>query len=69
MNDLNNDQRRVHDAALKNLYSGHKQVYEYGGAAGTGKTYTLYQICKDSGIPMSRILPMAYTGAAASVLR
>ena len=66
---LNNDQRRIYNEALKNLHGGYKQVYEYGGAAGTGKTYTLYQICKDSGIPMNRILPMAYTGAAACVLR
>ena len=66
---LNKGQQRIHDAALHNLYTGHNLVYEYGGAAGTGKTYTLYQICKDSGIPMSRILPMAYTGAAATVLR
>ena len=66
---LNNDQQRVHDLALENLHRGYRQVYEYGGAAGTGKTYTLYKICQDSGIPMSRILPMAYTGAAATVLR
>lgn len=66
---LNNDQRKIHDDALKNLFTGCKQVYEYGGAAGTGKTYTLYQICKDSGIPMNKILPMAYTGAAATILR
>ena len=66
---LNNDQRKIHDDALKNLHQGYKQVFEYGGAAGTGKTYTLYQICEDSGIPMKNILPMAYTGAAATVLR
>lgn len=66
---LNNDQQRIHDEALLNLKTGAKQVYEYGGAAGTGKTYTLYKICVDSGIPLNRILPMAYTGAAATVLR
>ena len=69
MMQLNNDQQRIHDLALSNLHKGYRQVYEYGGAAGTGKTYTLYSICEDSGIPMSRILPLAYTGAAATVLR
>ena len=44
---LNKGQQRIHDAALHNLYTGRNLVYEYGGAAGTGKTYTLYQICKD----------------------
>ena len=33
---LNNDQQRIHDEALLNLKTGAKQVYEYGGAAGTG---------------------------------
>ena len=35
---LNDDQRRIHDDALNNLFAGYKQVYEYGGAAGTGRT-------------------------------
>lgn len=66
---LNHQQQIIHDDALKNLRLGKRQVFEYAGRAGTGKTYTMYQICKDSGIPMERILPMAYTGAAAAVLR
>ena len=66
---LNKGQQEIHDLCLRNLFTGNKQVFEYAGAAGTGKTYTMYEICKDSGIPMSRILPMAYTGAAATVLR
>lgn len=66
---LNHQQKIIHDAALDNLWKGKKQVYEYSGRSGTGKSYTLFSICKDSGIPMSRILPMAYTGAAAAVLR
>ncbi len=66
---LNRQQQAVHDAAIRNLRTGHKQVFEYSGQAGSGKSYTLRQICIDSGIPESRILPMAYTGAAAAVLR
>lgn len=66
---LNKQQQKIHDAALLNLKRGYQQVYEYSGRSGTGKTYTLFQICADSGIPMSKILPMAYTGAAAAVLR
>ena len=66
---LNKQQQIVHDAALKNLYTGRKQVFEYSGRSGTGKTYTLRKICEDSGIPEKNILPMAFTGAAAAVLR
>lgn len=66
---LNRGQQRIHDAALQHIWHENNLVYEYGGAAGTGKSYTLFQICKDSGIPMKNILPMAYTGAAATVLR
>ena len=66
---LNHQQQCVHDAALANLRYSRKQVFEYSGRSGTGKSYTLFEICTNSGIPMERILPMAYTGAAAAVLR
>lgn len=66
---LNKQQFAVYNAALDNLRTGRKQVFEYSGRAGTGKTYTLMEICRGIGIPMDSILPMAYTGAAAAVLR
>ena len=65
---LNKQQEAVKNAALKNLWSKRKQVFEYSGRAGSGKSYTLKAICEASGIPESNILPMAYTGAAAAVL-
>lgn len=65
---LNDSQKLIHDLALENLRHG-SQVFEYTGSAGTGKTYTLYEICRDSGIPFSNILPMAFTGCAATRLR
>jgi exodeoxyribonuclease-5 len=66
---LNQGQQAVHDMALANLRQRRNQVFQYSGQAGSGKSYTLYQICLDSGIPMNKILPMAFTGAAAAVLR
>lgn len=66
---LNQDQQRIHDEAIATIRKEDQQVYEYEGKAGTGKTYLMHQICRDLGISMENILPMAYTGAAASVLR
>ena len=66
---LNMQQFNIFNAALDNLRHGYKQVFEYSGRGGTGKTYTLKEICDHSNIPEDRILPMAYTGAAAAVLR
>ena len=51
---LNKDQKRIHEEALDAIRSGHL-LYEYGGGAGTGKTYTMYSICKDSGINFNNI--------------
>ena len=45
---LNAQQQAVHDAALKNLWSGKKQVFEYSGRSGTGKSHTLKAIWKQN---------------------
>ena len=51
------------------LHPSSEQVYQYSGAAGTGKTAVLKEIIKQIGIPLSRIAPMAYIGQAANVMR
>ena len=46
-----------------------EQVYQFSGAAGTGKTAVLKEIIRQIGIPLSRIPTMAYIGQAANVMR
>lgn len=43
--------------------------YRLGGAAGTGKTFFIYYIIEKLKIPWHKVLIMAYTGQAVSVLR
>lgn len=46
-----------------------KQVFEYRGPAGTGKSVVMDAIAKGSGIPIDRIAAMAYIGQAAIIMR
>jgi exodeoxyribonuclease-5 len=62
-------QEEIIDEGVYHLRHGSKQVYEFGGLAGTGKSYTLNKIIEKSGIDRSRIAPMAYIGQAAIVMR
>ena len=47
----------------------YKRPFKLGGAAGTGKTFLINHILEEWGIPYHKILVMAYTGQAVSVLR
>ena len=66
---LNEDQERILHEAVSTIRKGNEQVYEYEGKAGTGKTFLAKEICKALNLDPERVLPMAYTGAAGSVLR
>lgn len=68
MSGLTKDQQAVLDDCVSRIKAG-QQVYEYDGKAGTGKTFLMRQIVKALEVPEEAVLPMAYTGAAASVLR
>ena len=46
-----------------------EQVYEYTGAAGTGKTHVMKEVVSRLGLHSYEVAPMAYVGAAAIVLR
>lgn len=59
----------VEEATNHVLHPTSEQVYQFSGAAGTGKTYTLKKIIQNIGIPMTRVAIMAYIGQAANVLR
>ena len=64
----NNGQERVIQEGLKFLNSS-EQVFQFSGGPGTGKSFTLNALIQRAGIDRSKILPMAYTGAAAIVMR
>lgn len=65
---LNQDQEKVVQAALKFLRSD-EQVFEFSGKAGTGKSVVLHEIINRSGLLDFEVACMAYTGAAAIVMR
>ena len=46
-----------------------EQIYEVDGEAGTGKSVVLFEIIRRLGLRPYEILPMAYTGQAAIVMR
>lgn len=66
---LNQGQQTVVDAAVEWYYNSSDLVFQYTGAAGTGKTVVLNEIIKRLAIPIDSILPMSYTGTAAIVMR
>ncbi len=65
----NEDQERVIHQGVHHLLHSSKQVFEYTGGPGTGKTEVLMEIIRRAGIPFNRVAPMAYIGQAAMVMR
>lgn len=65
----NEDQQKVIDAAVYWYHYSSDLVFQYTGLAGTGKSFVLAEIINRLGIPRERVATMAYTGAAAIVLR
>ena len=45
-----------------------KQVFEISGRAGSGKTYSIRYILQQLGVPIKKVLFVAFTGKAATVL-
>lgn len=66
---LNQGQSLIVHETLEWLRHPTYQVFQFGGLAGRGKSVVLSEIVKLSGISLDRILPMAYTGQAACVMR
>ena len=62
-------QQNVIDAAIRCIRSGSQQVFQYAGNPGTGKSVVLSEIIRRLRFKPDEILPMAYTGAAANVMR
>lgn len=66
----NNEQERVINNAVNHvLHPTSKQVYQFSGKAGTGKTTVMMEIIRRIGYPLRDIAIMAYIGQAATVMR
>ena len=63
------DQETVISSAVEHVKRGNKQVFEFTGGPGTGKTYCIHEIVRRLNMSMDRIAPMAYIGQAAIVMR
>lgn len=66
---FNEGQKRIIKKGVDHIKNSSKQVFQFAGEAGTGKSVVLNEIANQSGIPKQRIAPMAYTGAAAMIMR
>lgn len=66
---LNPCQARIVDNAEKFYRYSSKQVYQFTGGPGTGKSFTLMAIANRLGIPLNRIAVMTFTGSASILLR
>ena len=70
---FNKGQSQIIDEAVKWYFNSPDQVFEIAGNPGTGKSVVineiLNQIINRKKIPIERIAPMAYTGAASIVMR
>lgn len=66
---LNSDQQKIYDDALYWFYNSSEQIFEIAGAAGTGKTFLMMEILRGLGLKSDSICAVAYTGAAALVMR
>jgi exodeoxyribonuclease-5 len=66
---LNKGQEIITSKGVNHLRYGSEQIYQFDGLPGTGKSVVLNEIANRSAISKERIAPMAFTGAAAMVMR
>lgn len=66
---LNKGQNHIVSESIPFFNSNSKQVMEIDGGPGTGKSTLLQYIIQLNRIPLSKILPVAYTGAASIVMK
>lgn len=66
---LTNKQQQIVDAAVNWYYNSSEQIFQFAGNPGTGKSVVMNAILEAIGLPMDRVAPMAYIGAAAINMR
>lgn len=67
--ELSDEQREVVNGAIEWFNHGEEQVYSISGGAGVGKSFCLHEIIKRLGLTPDEVAPMAFSGAAAIVMR
>ena len=65
---LTDEQQKIVNMAVEFSYSN-RQVFEFSGLAGTGKSVTLMAIIDRLGLRPNEYMPMAFTGAATLIMR
>lgn len=66
---LNDGQKKVSDAAVDWYWNSSSTLFQFDGKAGTGKSVVLNDIINRLNLNPENVLPMAYTGQAAIVMR
>jgi len=70
MIEYTSEQKELINLAVKWFHDPYApKVFEYTGAAGTGKSLVMHAIIEALGLEEYEVVPMAYTGAAALVMR
>ena len=69
MIELNDGQEAVVKKAINWFYNSSEQVFQYSGAAGTGKSVVMNAIIERLGLEPYEVAPMSYIGAASVVMR
>ena len=69
MSQMNYLQQKFHDEAVDWFLNSSEQLFEIAGAAGTGKTFLIFEILRSLGLRPENYLAMTYTGQAAIVMR
>ena len=69
MNKLNDDQAKILQEAIDWFFYRSEQVFQIAGAAGTGKTFLMYEILRSFNLKENEYMAMAYTGQASIVMR
>lgn len=64
----NSQQNFIIQKAIESYYSNNL-IFQFVGEAGTGKSYVLSKIVERLNLSMNNVLPMAFTGQAACVMR
>ena len=66
---LNDEQEKVVQAAVNFYKHSSDQLFQFTGPPGTGKSVVLSEILRRLKLPLTDVAPMAFTGAAAIVMR
>lgn len=62
-------QQKIVNEAVKWYYNSPEQIFQFAGNPGTGKSVVMNAIIQAIGLPLDKVAPMAYIGAAAINMR